>query len=366
METLFRTSEISLSNVAEMTQTSRAMAVNAGDALELVESISAAVEEVTASVKEVERNARSSAELAEAVRASAAKEGVEGVAIAIEGMSKINKIVSNAVEQVRTLHDSSRDIQRILSVIREITEQTNLLSLNASILAEKAGEHGKGFSVVSEEMRSLSGRTASYTREISGIIKSIQTGIEDTVEMINYSTEMVSSESEKVYSVGETMSGILEAAHNSATMAQGIEHATVEQVRALQHVANSMIDVNTMAMRMKRAMDEQMQATSQVFDQAGDVKDIAESTKKGVQEQDGGVRDIARNMEFANERMSLVKNAILGQQMINEEIGVSLGDLHSTGVGSLKDIEMLTETLENLQRDIAQIRAEMGSFRGRT
>ncbi len=232
METLFRATEISLSNVAQMTQTSKTMAAGSGEALERVESISASVEEVTASVKEVERNARSSAELAEAVRSSAAKEGVEVVAVAIEGMGRISNVVSITVDQVKRLHDSSLDIQRILSVIREITEQTNLLSLNASILAEKAGEHGKGFSVVAEEMRSLSGRTASYTREISGIVKSILGGIEDTVEMINASAKMVGAESDKVYNVGETVSGILEAAHNSASMAQSIEHATVEQARA--------------------------------------------------------------------------------------------------------------------------------------
>ena len=108
-------------------------------------------------------------------------------------MGRISNVVSITVDHVKRLHDSSLDIQRILSVIREITEQTNLLSLNASILAEKAGEHGKGFSVVAEEMRSLSGRTASYTREISGIVKSILGGIEDTVEMINASAKMVAA-----------------------------------------------------------------------------------------------------------------------------------------------------------------------------
>lgn len=366
METLYRASEISLSNVSQMSQTSKVMARSARDTLSLVESISSSVEEVIASVKEVERNAKNSSELAENVRAEAAKQGVEGVALAIDGMGKINDVVTRTVQQVTTLHDSSKDIQKILNVIREITEQTNLLSLNASILAEKAGEQGKGFSVVAEEMRSLSNRTASYTKEISRIVKSIQSGIEDTVEMIGLSTKMVARQSENVYKVGETMSGILDAAYNSAAMANGIERATVEQVKALQMVSVAMLDVNAMALNTKRAMDEQVMASAHMHDQVADVKDIAESTKKGVNEQDGGVKMIARNMEFANDKMAHVRNFILNQQKVNEEISSSVGEIHSVGSVNLKDIEVLAETLESLQREVSQIGAEMDSFRSRS
>lgn len=365
MDALVRASEVSFSNVAQMSQTAKMMASNAKETLSSVEDISSSVEEVTASIRDVEKNARNSTKLAETVRSEAAKQGVEGVALAIDGMAKISDIVSRTVDQVQKLHESSKDIQRILSVIREITEQTNLLSLNASILAEKAGDHGKGFSVVAEEMRSLSSRTATYTKEISGIIKSIQGGIEDTVDMIRHSMNMVQKQSDNVYAVGETMSEILESAYNSSIMAQTIERATVEQVKSLHLVANSMVDVNSMALQMKKAMDEQLIATGHMLGHVGDVRDIAGTTMKGVNEQDFGIKSITKNMELASEKIDHVKNFILNQQKINGEIISSIGDIHSIGGRNLKDIEMLSGALENLQRDINQISTDMSVFTNR-
>jgi methyl-accepting chemotaxis protein len=110
---------------------------------------------------------------------------------AIEGMENISEEVKKSAEIIQRLGIRSVDIEKILSVIKDVTEQTNLLSLNAAILAAQAGEYGKSFSVVADEIRGLSERTSSSTREIGGIVKTIQQDIKDAVFTIDSAKEKV-------------------------------------------------------------------------------------------------------------------------------------------------------------------------------
>src|SRR5437870_7745307 len=109
----------------------------------------------------------------------------------IEGMEQIRQsvVASNAV--VSRLGERSLAIGRILNVIEDIAEQTNLLALNAAILAAQAGEHGRGFSVVASEIRELSERTAASTREIAGLIQSVQSEVANALASMSEGTKLV-------------------------------------------------------------------------------------------------------------------------------------------------------------------------------
>ncbi|NIM45732.1 MAG: hypothetical protein GTO54_08960, partial [Nitrososphaeria archaeon] len=209
---MFRAVEDSYSVVAEMSQTSKVVTSSSQDVLSSVDETLASIEEIRASIKEVERNAKESSALAARVREMAAAEGTLVVADAIEGMENISSTVNNAVKMVESLGTRSADIQKMLQVIREVTEQTNLLSLNAAILAEQAGEFGKGFAVVADEMRALSDRTAASTKEIAGVTNTIQEEIAGVMFSIKEGMEMVNAGEALVYKVGESMGAILEAA----------------------------------------------------------------------------------------------------------------------------------------------------------
>src|SRR6185295_11431664 len=106
--------------------------------------------------------------------ATAAESGMDAVRQTIEGMEQIRGAVADSNEIVSRLGDRSAAISKIVNLIDDIAEQTNLLALNAAILAAQAGEHGRGFSVVATEIRELSERTAASTREIGGLIQSVQ------------------------------------------------------------------------------------------------------------------------------------------------------------------------------------------------
>jgi methyl-accepting chemotaxis protein len=365
MDGLFEASEKSYAVIASMLRSSKAITENARNVLDSIETTSASLEEIAVSVRDVEVSAKESSQLAENVKDEAARKGVLTVAEAVTGMERITKKVKYSVELVRRLETRSQDVQRILSVIREITEQTNLLSLNASILSEQAGEYGKGFSVVADEMRALSDRTAAYTKEIGGIIATIQREIHETVESIEVGMQMAKEGSEIVYRVGETMSSILENSHESANMAGNIERATEEQASSLDYIAKEMSNINSMTQNMSKTMEEQLESFNFMVERVGDVKDVAETTRKSAIEQAEGTGLISHNLEVANEKVEGINKAVFGQQTVNDEILDIVDKIRSAGALSVTDMKAVSVSLDRLRKEFDTLKKEVDRLRVR-
>lgn len=363
MEDLYKSTDNSYSVVAEMAQTSKVMSKNAQRVLSSVENTSASVEEIIASVREVETSARESSLLAEKVRQDAAQGGVASVDKAVRSMNRIVDKVNRAAEIVRELGNRSKDIQHIVSVMREINEQANMLSINAAILAEQAGEYGKGFSVVADEMRGLSTRTETYTKEIGGIAVKIRNGISEVMSAIDGGIESVKEGNENVYEVGESMSSILESAHTSANMTKMIERATQDQVLALRHIEESIIEVNTMAMEMNKAMDEMNVSAGFIHERVAEVRDVADTTKKGTGELAIGVNMISKNLEMTNDKVSDIASSAEKQQSLNKAISTEIDMVQNESVWILKNMEEVSTSIESLRDDFMALRKEMDVFK---
>jgi methyl-accepting chemotaxis protein len=363
MEQLFRSVDNSYSVVAEMSQTSKGMMENASRVLGSVENTSASVDEIIASVKEVETNARESSRLAEDVRKLAAHKGIATVEKAINGMNMISSKVTLTVDIVRKLDKRSNDVKKVLTFIKDITEKTNMLSINASILAEQAGEQGKGFAVVAEQMRSLSTGTEGYTKEISAIVTKIQSDIGEVVSAIVQGNEMVKVGSDAVYEVGETMSSILESSHSSANMTKMIEQATEDQVLALRHIESSIVEVNRMSMEMDRAMAEMYKSSGYLFDNMGEVRDVAELTMKGSNELVEAVKFISQNLEKSADDVSGIEDAISLQKYQVVDILGGVESIRNEGVWIINDLEGLSDSIEGLRTEFDTLKGEMDSFK---
>jgi methyl-accepting chemotaxis protein len=360
---LFKAAEDSYSVVAEMSQTSKVVSNNSQEVLASVDETLASVEEIRASVKEVEKNAKESSALTAKVREMAAAEGTLVVADAIEGMENISSTVNNAVEMVERLGTRSADIQKMLQVIREVTEQTNLLSLNAAILAEQAGEFGKGFAVVADEMRALSDRTAASTKEIAGVINTIQGEIAGVMFSIKEGMEMVNAGETLVYKVGESMGAILEAAQKSSVMAETIDHATGEQANSLDLVTQAMSGINTMAAKMSSAMVEQQQGSEHMLERVGEVKEVAEITKRSTEEQASGTAMMSKNVELASTKISGINAATFEQQSVQDTIVAASEDIRKLGGTTLEHMEEMKLSLGKLADEIVALRSSMSSFK---
>lgn len=360
---LYKATEDLYSVVAQMTHTAKTFSNNSGEALAAVENTSASVEEIGASVREVEDHARESSKIAEKVKEITSTDGMMSVVDAVEGMENISNEVNKSSEIVQRLGARSADIEKVLSVIKDVTEQTNLLSLNAAILAAQAGEHGKSFSVVADEISALSERTASSTREIGGIVKAIQKDIRDAVTSIDSARGKVDEGNTFVLKVGETLREILNAAIHSSEMTKAIERATEEQSLGLRQITEAVEDLRKMMNSIARSTSEQDNALSYLLEGVGEVKEVADLTKRGTEEQAIGTRGISRNLEAANDRITKINEAVMNQKKLNESIIYAMEQINSIGSSTARDMGEVSLSLNTLFDEIEVLKKEMGVFK---
>ena len=363
IQRLFKATEDSYSVVLQMNQTAKAISENAGSASSAVEDTSASVEEVGASVREVEDHARESSKLAEKVQEITSGAGMMSVVNAIEGMENISEEVKKSAEIIQRLGIRSVDIEKILSVIKDVTEQTNLLSLNAAILAAQAGEYGKSFSVVADEIRGLSERTSSSTREIGGIVKTIQQDIKDAVYTIDSAKDKVEEGNTLVVNVGEALREILNAAVHSTEMTKAIERATEEQSLGLKQITAAIEEIRKMMSSVAKSTKEQDNALSYLLEGTGEVKEVAELSKRGAFEQAEGTKLISRNLELANERINHINEAILNQKKLNDGIIDGMNKIGNVGTSTVQDMEDVSVSLRTLVQEIETLKKDMEVFR---
>ncbi len=160
-----------------------------------ITNTSSAVEELTVSMKQVSNNAEASAEAARSAL-DAAEQGNRAVRDTLDGMQRIRSSVQATAKKIKSLGDRSLEISEIINVINDITEQTNLLALNAAIEAARAGEAGRGFAVVADEVRKLAEHSRSATKDIAALIKAIQAETNEAVVVMEEGTKEVESGSD--------------------------------------------------------------------------------------------------------------------------------------------------------------------------
>ncbi len=360
---LFKATEDSYSFVSQMTQTAKEISKNSAEALVSVEDTSASVEEIGASIREVEDHARESSKMAEKVKEVTSEVGMLAIVDAVEGMEKISSEVKKSAGIVERLGARSKDIEKVLSVIKDVTEQTNLLSLNAAILAAQAGEHGKSFSVVADEVRALSERTSSSARDIGGIVKTIQRDIRDAVSSIDSATVKVDEGNGLVLKVGDALKEILTASEYSTEMTKAIERATEEQSLGLRQISAVIEDIRKMMNSIAKSTGEQDNALSYLLEGVGEVKEVADISKKGTQEQAVGTRQISKNLELANERITGIGGAVTAQKKLNEDIIGAMQRITGIGAVTIKDMEEVSLSLKTLFDEIEILKKEMEVFK---
>ena len=204
-----------------------------------ITNTSSAVEELTVSMKQVSNNAEASAEAARRAL-DAAEQGNRAVHDTLEGMQRIRSSVQATAKRIKALGDRSLEISEIVNVINDITEQTNLLALNAAIEAARAGEAGRGFAVVADEVRKLAEHSRNATKDIAALIKAIQAETNDAVVVMEEGTKEVEIGARLADQAGKALEAISTVVRQSAELVQEISLASKQQVRGTEGVANAM------------------------------------------------------------------------------------------------------------------------------
>jgi twitching motility protein PilJ len=194
------------------------------------------------SMNDVSGSANESAQVARQSLAAAEK-GTVAVQDSIKGMNEIREHIQETSKRIKRLGESSQEIGEIVELISDITEQTNVLALNAAIQAASAGDAGRGFTVVAEEVQRLAERSAEATKQIAAIVKTIQADTQDAVSAMEQSTQGVVEGARLSDAAGQALAEIGQVSRNLAGLIEQISSATHEQSESATHVAQMMQDI---------------------------------------------------------------------------------------------------------------------------
>ncbi len=362
-ERLFRSAADAHAMIAAMSQTSATIANSSGEVYHAMESTSTSVEEISASLASIRENARRSTEFSLHVRKLLSERGTLAVVDAIDAMEQIAEEVDRFEKIVSRLDEQSLDIENVLSVIEDVTDRTNLLSLNASILAAQAGKEGRGFAVVAGEIRSLSNGTESSAKSIAEIVKTIRTQIQNAVNSIHVGVKKVGVGMDLIAKSGEAMGETLEAAQKTAQMTTVVEKATEEQAVGLQQIRLAVENVRLMLEQVAKGTEDERRSAARMLDSVGEVQGEAGLVRKGAREQATGTQVISRNLEESRDMVSRINQAAQDQLKANEEIVGAVEKIRHAGLAALKDMEDMNQSFGALKNEVEDLKNEMAVFR---
>lgn len=211
-----------------------------------IQQAATAVNEMSAAVDEVAGNAVSTSEQSKATSV-VASEGQQQVVYTVTSIDKLSSSIQSTSKEVQELAEKAQNISRVLEVIRAIADQTNLLALNAAIEAARAGEHGRGFAVVADEVRALAHRTQQSTAEIENMIDTIQQGTERAVEAMQISNTMASNTLGQAESSGEALNRITAAINEINERNLVIASAAEEQAQVAREVDRNLENIRDLS-----------------------------------------------------------------------------------------------------------------------
>jgi methyl-accepting chemotaxis protein len=251
----------------QIAASSEQMATGLSRQEEQTTQVSAAVEEMSQSVVEV---AKKSSEASGAADASG-KQATSGGQVVQQTINEIQAIaeqVTKSAQVVGSLGKQSEQIGAIVATIQDIADQTNLLALNAAIEAARAGEHGRGFAVVADEVRKLAERTSQATQEVTRSIREIQTGTSSSVELINQGTVQVRKGVDLAQSAGAALEEIVSSSKQLGMMVQSIAAAAEEQSSASEQISRSIQQISSVTKESTAGASQAAQAAGELSKQA--------------------------------------------------------------------------------------------------
>ncbi|MCW0462707.1 hypothetical protein NB717_003775 [Xanthomonas sacchari] len=258
----------------ETQATARQLAEAAGHQAEQIGSASVRINEIAASIEQVSRNSTESAEVAQRSVVIAA-EGAGVVRETIQGMDQIRDQIQETSKRIKRLGESTQEIGSIVELINDISEQTNILALNAAVQAASAGEAGRGFALVADEVQRLAERTSGATRRIEGLVQTIQADTNEAVSSMEQTTSEVVSGARLAEDAGTALTEIERVSNALNTLIKNISIAAHQQSAAAIDITQTM-DV------IRQITGQTSQGAGQTAESIGRLAQLAADLRRSV------------------------------------------------------------------------------------
>jgi methyl-accepting chemotaxis protein len=318
--------------------------------------------EIAASMRDVDAHAVETARLSSQVL-SLAERGRDRVRQTVAGMDAIRRTTETIEVVIRGLGGRVQEIGAILDVIDDVADETNLLALNAAIIAAQAGDQGRAFSVVADEISELAERVLSSTKEIGGLIRAVQDESANATGAIEHGAQSVQQGVSLAAEAGRSLEEINAAARASGERIGEIVQAVREQSRAAMHVAELVERVSGGVAEIRSAGREQDRANQIVLRGAGSMRDAAGHVSRTTAEQSRGAIQIRDSMERVRDAVERIHGS-LRQQTDACRLAVSfLEEIHERTRSNEEATRRMSEATLGLKSQAEALRQDVRRFK---
>ena len=361
MDNLASAIDVTSSSIMQLTTSIREIAENVVGLDRATETTSTSLQELHASVEVIGNNAEQCHSLTQNA-AKEAEHGRQSVEETIIAMHEIQASFTGLKDVVSELSRKSDSIGEVVQVIDEVAEETNLLSLNAAIIAAQANEHGKAFSVVASSVKSLAERTAQSTREIASLIASVQQETRKAVDAMEENGERVEKGVGLSKQAGEGLRRIMESADQSVGMVREIVENSAVQTRDLAQVDRAMVEVKEIVAQIDRSIREQKNASGEIAQSTEKIGSLGQQVKGSTEEQRNGSKLITGAMEKVMSMIEHILASTREQAAQSEQIRMALEGFREVTVENARRADELGDTVSSLSDRSNQLEREINRF----
>jgi methyl-accepting chemotaxis protein len=354
MEALSMSVDDTAASTRDMTFSIKEISENIESLSMAATQVSSSIMSINARIKEVESNAAEASRFAEDVIRDA-RAGMETVESTIGGIVKTKEITRESTVIINSLSEKIKEIGKILDVIQEVAEETNLLALNAAIIAAQSGDHGKSFSVVSNEIKDLAERTSSSAKEVSEIIDAVEIESDRAVKSMERGFTSVEEGVRLSMEAGESLKKILSSAQRSTTSVREIAAASQVQAKEARMLAEATGKVAEMARRIANATQEQARGSELINKASERMAEIAYRVNSSTRSQADSNRQITSTIDDVNRMVAYINDVIREQSRNTAKVLEALDAVRKVSVENIEKAvtaDRAVEELSRLDRDL--------------